>query len=597
MTTAFFRGLAGCLLAGICFAPMLSAEEARALHRSDVVFFVDRPDDYAAYGCTVVGWGGRKNAEEVHAAGVRLYSASLPFRTGFAGMIDYSPDFLDAACRNFAGEPFAVPWLWDHKHKDQPIWWGCTNSPLYREWLEKRLREIMDSGVDGLHIDDYTGTAGSLNWLSGCFCRHCMAAFREYLKAKAPGETLAELGISDLDAFDYRQFLLERGITPETYRKDYGSLPLKDAFADFQMQAVTEYVRGLQKQASEWRGRHIPLSVNSSLGSPNALMIVPYLDYVCGEVGHHAAGGAWPAHPVYIYKLAEALDRPIAAMASGQDHAYISEHNTEELLRTWIVTAYSNGQIFTAPNRLWCYTKDKGTHWYSGPREEYAWLFQFVRTRAELLDGYRTAAPVALIYDNAARRTGRGNIEPIAAKLDKANIPFDIVAAGDDWLDCRLTEEKLAPYATPIVPEMPEAMDEAQRALLEKSGRMAVFDDALMASLPRISVENGLDVAVTVRVNPENPDAPAAIHLHSRVYDKDNDAVVPQRDVAVHIPRALLPPHIAAGAAAATAYIAAPTPAEESVAVEIGEDEAVLRLPSVGLWSLVALRGQDATGQ
>ena len=47
-------------------------------------------------------------------------ATSVGFLTEFRGMIDFSDDFLDAACRNFAGEPFIVPWLWDHKHKGQP---------------------------------------------------------------------------------------------------------------------------------------------------------------------------------------------------------------------------------------------------------------------------------------------------------------------------------------------------------------------------------------------------------------------------------------------------------------------------------------------
>jgi len=193
----------------------------RALHRSDVVFFIDDAKQYETYGCTVVGWGAYANAEHIkaaHAAGVRLLATSIPFRTGFAGVIDYSDQFLDAACCNFSGEPFAVPWLWDHKHKGQPMWWGCTNSHLYREWLGKQLEKAMAANPDGLHIDDYTGTAGAVTWLSGGFCEHCLKAFREYLRAKVSLEKLAEIGITDLDAFNYRQFLLERGVKPDEYK-------------------------------------------------------------------------------------------------------------------------------------------------------------------------------------------------------------------------------------------------------------------------------------------------------------------------------------------------------------------------------------------
>ena len=125
------------LLAVLCVASATGALRAtiaaegllqRAIQHSDVVFMYDNPALYETYGCTVVGWAGRADAQHIaaaHAKGVRLFSASVGFRTEFSRVIDFSDGFLDAACRNFAGEPFVVPWLWDHKHKGQPAWWWC----------------------------------------------------------------------------------------------------------------------------------------------------------------------------------------------------------------------------------------------------------------------------------------------------------------------------------------------------------------------------------------------------------------------------------------------------------------------------------------
>src|SRR3990172_1355996 len=93
------------------------------IRHSDVVFMYDDPKMYEAYGCTVMGWAGEANQDHIqkaHSQGVRLFSVSVGFLTEFQGMIDFSGDYLDAAARNFSGEPFVVPWLWDHKHKGQP---------------------------------------------------------------------------------------------------------------------------------------------------------------------------------------------------------------------------------------------------------------------------------------------------------------------------------------------------------------------------------------------------------------------------------------------------------------------------------------------
>ena len=238
-------GLVG-FLAISCWAPGCLAGE-RAIRRSDVVFMYDNPALYESYGCTVLGWAGsasKDRTELAHRKGVRRFSVSVGFLTEFRGMIDFSDDFLDAAARNFAGQPFVVPWLSDHKHqhKGQPAWWWCTNSPLYRKYLESRLQQRMPTGPDGLHIDDYRGSSGAVTWRSECFCRHCMAAFRQYLAGNVPAEKLQALGITDLAAFDYRQFLIDRGITPEDYARRRAQMPLDEEFYDFHVKANTAYI-------------------------------------------------------------------------------------------------------------------------------------------------------------------------------------------------------------------------------------------------------------------------------------------------------------------------------------------------------------------
>jgi len=217
------------LCGGQC-AMAAEASQERAIRRSDVVFMYDNPKLYEAYGCTVLGWAGRRNArhiEQAHAKGVRRFSCSVGFLTEFRGVIDFDPNFLDAACRNFAGEPFIVPWLWDHKYKEKPAYWWCTNSPLYRRYLLHRLEQTMAAKPDGLHIDDYRGTSGSVTWLE-----------------------LARLGITDLAAFDYRQFLLDRGVKPGEYKKRRARLPLAKEFYDFQVMASNAWVAAYRN--SRW---------------------------------------------------------------------------------------------------------------------------------------------------------------------------------------------------------------------------------------------------------------------------------------------------------------------------------------------------------
>ena len=208
-----------------------------------------------------VSWGGRPRPENegalnwylnrVRAAremGIR-YLPGAAVRTAFAGMIDYDEQFMDSVCRSLDGDPILVPWLWDHNYKDKPACWWCTNSPLYRRYLLHRLEQTMAVKPYGLHIDDYRVTSGSVTWLDGCFCRHCMAAFRDYLRRNVASEELARLGIADLATFDYRQFLLDRGVKPGEYKKRRARLRLAEEFLHFHGMASNAWGAAYRKRA------------------------------------------------------------------------------------------------------------------------------------------------------------------------------------------------------------------------------------------------------------------------------------------------------------------------------------------------------------
>jgi len=82
--------------------------------------------------------------------------------------------------------------------------------------------------------------------------------------------------------------------------------------------------------------------------------------------------------------MADAMGRPLAATASGQDWAFVKERGCSGLVRSWIAASYASGHALMAPHRQWCHTEEKGTHWYDGPREAYAPLYRFARQHTAL---------------------------------------------------------------------------------------------------------------------------------------------------------------------------------------------------------------------
>jgi hypothetical protein len=496
---------------------------------------------------------------------------------------------MDSVCRTLDGQPITVPWLWDHKHKGNPAYWFCTNSPSYREYLKSQAKLALSADMDGLQIDDYAGTAGTHSQ-GGCFCRWCMAAFREYLRQNASPEALEKLGIPLLNGFDYGEFLRARGVTTEQFRKESGAyppkLPLAQEFVTFEFSAATAWVAEFRAYAEKLAGHPLAVSVNSPVSGPNSVLVAPVISYFVGEVRHEAASRAVASGPIWSYKLADALGRPLAATASGEDWAFIKENHVPGLVRTWIAQAYAFGHQLMAPARQWCYTKEKGTHWYDSAPGDYDYLYRFVREHAELFDGYDGVASVGLLYSNTAFRHWHGQAEKASAQLALRNVPFRLVPAGDDWMTNRLRAEDLKGLKALVVTE-PTDLDPQQAAVLEGAKAITVVwpDEKRLLELarPEVAVEGASNITVTPRAKAGDPTAPFVCHLLNRNYVPESDSMQVQRDFTLRLARALF------GADISRATLYAPGKAPAELKVSRSPEGVTITIPELDLWAVLRL--------
>jgi len=411
--------------------------ELRSLRGDDVVFMY-APDVAAlkAYGATFVAWGGAHTAQrvrEMREIGVHS-TGSMWCLTAGAKALHESAELREAVVRDIAGAPIIVPWLFDHTHEGTPSWWGCTNHPVFRQHMRERVRQVMSGGADGLHVDDHLGSAAPTAFAGGCFCDHCMAEFRRWLIANSTPELLAAAGVSSFENFDYRQLVRRHAGTREEYLKAVARIPLHNEFVDCQLALAAENVRSLGQLAAEVAGHPVTLSANTCLPNLNHIVVTKYLTHLVGEVDHGARSGTKNLmNVVRAYRMAEALGRPMAATASGWDWAYVKEHRCENLVRLWIALSYACGQRLMVPHRMWCFTREKGTHWYDGPVEAYAPLYRFVRASGALFRDTRTVGPLA-VPDNLPRKLDRlADRRAFAAALDQTR-PQPLAAGERVWV-------------------------------------------------------------------------------------------------------------------------------------------------------------------
>ncbi len=571
------------------------SNERPIIQPSDVVFMYSSgtPSKYSDYHGTIVGWGGRPRSkteqsidgfknrvEEAHKRGLK-YCGSVDFLVDFGGFIDFRPDsFMDAVSRDLDSAPLRVPWLWDHKHEGHPAYWFCTNNPEYQVYLRNQAERACLAPIDGLHIDDYSGSSASSAYNGGCFCPFCMKGFREYLKKKYSPEELTKMEIEQIESFDYGKFLKSKGITADDYKNRHRSCPLIDEFQTFQNARMIERISDVFEFAERLRGKPLLRSINSSASSPRTLIPSPVIDYFCGEVPHSAEGEQTPSNPVFVYKMVEALGRRQTATASGHDWAWIKAHEKPGFVRTWIAQTYAFGSVFMVPHRQWCYTKELGTHWWNGKTEDFAYLYQFVRERRSLLDETTSLANVALVHSTESH----GTIRNAANQLTRANIPYSLVVAGNDELPVKLDQRYLKDFQWILV-----GNEDCENRLREITGNDKIIRWKSIADLPtaiknQVTVEGADRIRVSLRYN---PDGPVVCHILNQNYELERDDVIPA-DIRITLQKQLLnKANQWSRYKSATIY----SPNQDPVQTSVSTDGETIQfeLKKVGLWAIVEL--------
>jgi Chitobiase/beta-hexosaminidase C-terminal domain len=124
------------------------------------------------------------------------------------------------------------PWMLSWKG-----WWGCFNSPEYRDIYLQYVKMYLDAGVDSLHMDDPGENYTAVQW-GGCYCPYC--------RAKA-----AKLGKSP---------------------------------RDIQKESTEEFYRYIRAEMDAYAKRHVPFSCNSHPG--NRYFFDETFDFGLEELDH-----------------------------------------------------------------------------------------------------------------------------------------------------------------------------------------------------------------------------------------------------------------------------------------------------------------------
>ena len=375
------------------------------------------------------------------------------------------------------------------------------------------------------------GTSGGL-WLGICFCDRCVEGFRDHLKS-LPAAERQSLSVELPDAFDYRDALRQWRAESKNERP-VQQHPLWSQWSLYQGRAAADFMLELRELAAKAAGHPVPIGANAGLLWPRHLVDYPALDLFSAETDHHASSRCFTDQPLVAYRLAEAVRRPYAATASGGDWAFVKEHQVPGLVRGWVALSYAAGQCFMAPNRQWCYTPQKGTHWYAGPAEKFVPLYRFVRSHAQWFDDYETYADVAVVLPHRSFLRNPQSWFELCNQLAGANLSYRLLLAGDELVIHPLTADALTDCPILLIRDRDDLLP-ADRKLIEEqtAGRRVYATGSDVVANVRPAVQTKTDGVV--RALPRVADGSAVVHLLNGAYDAARDDVRTLKDVHVSL--------------------------------------------------------------
>jgi len=286
---------------------------------------------------------------------------------------------LERASLNLNGEHVVAPW----KREWEGMWaHGCANSPKFRETHLNLALTAVKNGADFLQRDEPRGNMFSPQW-GGCFCKHCMDGFTDYLKREFKAEQLTAMGVGNIKTFNYADHLRKKKAPVGDAFNRWNGGPLKKAFLDFQQESMVTFHQWWRGELNRRVGRYIPVACNN--GTERWGPVEDQFDFFSGELRYKIAT------PEHLYKAVRKAPKTgkfqVVAMPQKGDRNNMGAWDL--LIRQSTAMVYASGGIGRVP---WDTYMPQNAPRYFGDAEKFADLFGFVRANAAYLDGYEEAA-------------------------------------------------------------------------------------------------------------------------------------------------------------------------------------------------------------
>jgi hypothetical protein len=355
---------------------------------------------------------------------------------------------------------------------------ACPNQPAWRNYQKEVIRGMASAEIDGF---------GSIygDWLvERCFCSSCEAYFRSYLKNHyTSSQLLADFGISDVDVFDYSDYLNGRGITQTQIEddSDKSAIPLLEDYYKLKDQLAVEYLNELTDTAKAY-GKSDIIIMNGAEGCGTAKYVrLPAMEAYSYYANFDAL------NPIFSYKentqaiyyqILKAMHPASAVVAGLVDESaggiIKTTADPEKYIYSLMAEALANRALFYDQDRvgLW---NGEALGWSIDPSvnlkvktflQNYYPAFDFDNLLSCARIGVLYSSRSLLKSDRLRPDYGESSIAGIGKALSQTGHQYDIIFNGDGELAAEtISQNVLSRYELVIIPETISLTDKEKLAL------------------------------------------------------------------------------------------------------------------------------------
>jgi len=293
------------------------------------------------------------NALGIPFAGQVMIRATADFRT-----IEQYPELYNAIALTIDGE-YVVDWVQRTERHTTPLT-GASLHPIWQTFLKDQVRRLVDNGVNIIFFDapNASSYAASDSVYNGDFHPVTMEAFRNYFRETYSESELGNMGISDIENFNYKDWLIEKGYADQVRNTDINirfQVPLWDEFYFFLVDQETKAVADLLTYTRDYidqQGRQdVAITLNVNDFNPTTIPIMHLLSYFWQEYPYM---GDYPqiTRAAPTIRIGNAWGAPSVHHPDSMDSVpnLFKFESTTVLFKTWIAEAFANGSMFQAPS-------------------------------------------------------------------------------------------------------------------------------------------------------------------------------------------------------------------------------------------------------